>query len=390
MPTRSLERSFGGALGSGAEEGFFANHVGNVGKRITGPFHVGLNYFHFTDVFDEAFRAGVIDDDALPTFAERNFAPLAAFAAEEFNVDKAALAVDRAPVADGFGGGDRFVGELFDLVETAEARAAAGGLPIERDESRADRACFAGIRVDDDVGVGNFGFDEIHLGFYDGEIFVRAALEDEFVSGAAQVAHAACVNPNVERKNGAERGENFVGLPAFALLVDDVRLQEDAAAHGKLRHGFGVEGAVGHLAHRDVEAFGDALEERAVARGTLRVEAEVSDGAIGEQHDFHVNAADVADAIGVRKKVEAGAGVSDGFNDGAIGAENTFEEILAVAGDAEADDFADADRFADLAKERFGVFDRVALAERVAGEEQFLFGREADGFGGGGAEVAAD
>src|ERR1700761_5444404 len=134
MPTRTFERSFCAAcaeLGAGAEEGFFANQVGNIWESITRPFHIGLNYFHFADVFDEAFGAGVVDDDALPTFAERNLAPLAAFAAKKFNIDKTALAIHRTPVADGFGGSDRFVGELFDLVEAAEAGAAAGGLPIE-------------------------------------------------------------------------------------------------------------------------------------------------------------------------------------------------------------------------------------------------------------------
>src|SRR3970040_1797618 len=74
MPTRSVERSLGG----GATEGFFANHVGNVRIGIFGLLDPGLDGFHFVDVFDQAFGAGVVADDAPPAGLERDFAPLAA------------------------------------------------------------------------------------------------------------------------------------------------------------------------------------------------------------------------------------------------------------------------------------------------------------------------
>ncbi len=102
-----------------------------------------------------------------------------------------------------------------------------------------------------------------------------------------------------------------------------------------------VEGAVGHFGHGDVEAFGDALQECAIARGALRVQAEIGHGAVVQDHDLDVNAADVADAIGIRKIMQAGAGVRDGFDDRAIGAQDVFQQIFAVAGDAEAKNFAD-------------------------------------------------
>ncbi len=92
--------------------------------------------------------------------------------------------------------------------------------------------------MDDDFGVGNFRENEIDLRFHDGKVLVRPALQDVFLAHLAEVVHAAGVDPNIERENGAQRGENFVRLPALALLVDDVALQENAASHGKLRHGF--------------------------------------------------------------------------------------------------------------------------------------------------------
>lgn len=202
-----------------------------------------------------------------------------------------------------------------------------------------------------------------------------------------KIVKATGVDPDVEGKNGAQAGENFVRLPAFTLLIYDVALQEDAAAHRQLRHRFREKRAVGHAAHGNVEALRDALQERAVAGGALGVEAEVGDGAVVEDHDLHVDAADIADAIGIREEMQAGGGVGDRFDNGAIGAKNSLQQIFSVTGDCQAENFSAADGFANLAEERLGVFDRIPFAERVAGKEQIFFGRHANGFGSGRSEI---
>src|SRR5271157_1737865 len=107
MPTRICERS----LGADATEGFFANQVGNIRKFIFVLFHSGFYGAHFVGVFHKALGAGVVDDDALPTLRERDFAPLAALAAGELDVNEAALAIHRAPVTDGLARGDGLVRE---------------------------------------------------------------------------------------------------------------------------------------------------------------------------------------------------------------------------------------------------------------------------------------
>ena len=166
-------------------------------------------------------------------------------------------------------------------------------------------------------------------------------------------------------------------------------MQEDAASHRKLRHGLREKRAVGDLAERNAESFGDALQERAIARRALRVQAEIAHRAVLQDHDLDVHAADVADAIGIREIVQARGGVSDGLHHAAIRAQNALEQILAVAGDSEAKNLAVADGFAKLAEQASGVLDRIALAQRIAGEEQFLVRREAYGFRRGRAEIAA-
>src|SRR6266550_1703724 len=79
-----------------------------------------------------------------------------------------------------------------------------------------------------------------------------------------EIIQTAGINPDVQRKNRAQRGEDFLRLPALALLIDDVALQKDAASHGELRHRLRPKRSVRDLAERDAESFGNALQERAV------------------------------------------------------------------------------------------------------------------------------
>ena len=112
---------------------------------------------------------------------------------------------------------------------------------------------------------------------------------------------------------------------------------------------------------RDVVALGHALQERAVARRALRVQAEVRHRALAQDHDLDVGAADVADHVGVGEEVQRGGGVRHRLDDRHVGAEHVLEQILAVAGERERADVGEAGR-PHLAEQRLRVLDRVALA----------------------------
>src|SRR5581483_7152964 len=71
MPMRSSVRDFS------LPEGVCANQVGHVRKDIFGFLQLGFHHAHFVDVLEQALRAGVAADDALPAFGERHLAPRA-------------------------------------------------------------------------------------------------------------------------------------------------------------------------------------------------------------------------------------------------------------------------------------------------------------------------
>src|ERR1700722_3115188 len=121
IPTRTFERSLGGD----AAERFFADQIGNVGKRILGLLHLGLDDLHLVQIFYQSLGAGVVNDHALPAFFQRNLAPLAALAAFEFHIDETALGSYRAPVADGVDRSRGLVGQSLDCIEAAELTLAA-------------------------------------------------------------------------------------------------------------------------------------------------------------------------------------------------------------------------------------------------------------------------
>src|SRR6266404_9149087 len=81
--------------------------------------------------------------------------------------------------------------------------------------------------------------------------------------------------------------------------------------------------------------------------------------------------------------------MSDGFDDSAIGAEDAFQQVLAVARDSESKNFSVADGLTQLAEQTSGILDGIAFAQRITGEEQFLIWREAHGLGRGRAKIAA-
>ena len=111
--------------------------------------------------------------------------------------------------------------------------------------------------------------------------------------------------------------------------------------------------------------------------------------AVFQDHDLDVNAAHVANAIGIGEVVQSRGGVRNRFHHAAIRAQNALQQILAVARDSETQNFAVADGIAKLAEQTLRVFDGIALAQRVAGKEQFTVGSEAHGLRRSRAKIAA-
>ena len=59
-----------------------------------------------------------------------------------------------------------------------------------------------------------------------------------------------------------------------------------------------------------------------------------------QHHDLDVDSAHIANAIGVGKKMQSSGGMGDGFDDGTIRAQKSFEQILSVAGNPQAGNFS--------------------------------------------------
>ena len=100
------------------------------------------------------------------------------------------------------------------------------------------------------------------------------------------------------------------------------RLEEE---NRELRHRLGTERTVRDFAQRNAESFRDALQECAVARGALRVQPEIADRAVLQNHDLDVHAADVADAIRIRKIMQSGGRMGNGLDHAAIRAQYTLQ-----------------------------------------------------------------
>ncbi len=94
-----------------------------------------------------------------------------------------------------------------------------------------------------------------------------------------------------------------------------------------------AESPIGVFVERNSIAFRDALKESTVARRALRVQPEVSDRLLAQQHDFYVASADIANHVGVGEEVQSTVGMGDGFDHRHIGAEDVLQQVLAVTGD---------------------------------------------------------
>ena len=191
-------------------------------------------------------------------------------------------------------------------------------------------------------------------------------------------------------------GHDLFRLPSLALEIHDVALHEHRAAVAERREALGAEGRVGVLLHRHVEALRGGLQEVAVARRALRVQLEILHAAVLEDDDLDVLAAHVADDVHVVVEVQAGFGVRHGFHQRGIGAHHVLQNVLGVAGGADAQNLQLRALIANLAVELLqhldGVFDRVALGKLVGlGQNAALVVLgEQHGLGGGGAAIDAD
>src|SRR5262245_17651051 len=105
-PMRSLDRD-----GAGSAERVLPNPLGNVRVVTLDVLQLGLHLPHLVDVLDQSLWARVAADHALPARRQRQLAPLPSGRARELDVDERARAVDRAPLADGFGRRRARVGE---------------------------------------------------------------------------------------------------------------------------------------------------------------------------------------------------------------------------------------------------------------------------------------
>src|SRR5690606_13081981 len=209
-------------------------------------------------------------------------------------------------------------------------------------ERGADRPGLAAVHVDDDLGLAALGLeallDEVDLGLDGGEVVLGAALEHELAAELGEVGDLADIQPDVLRQHVGQAGHDLLGGPALALEVDDVGLHEHGAAVAEVRHRLGAEGPLGVLLDVDAEALGGALQEVAVAGRALGVELEVLDLAVLEDDDLDVLAADVADDVDVLVEVERALAVGHRLDDGRVGAEDVAEDVLGVAGGADAED----------------------------------------------------
>jgi hypothetical protein len=90
------------------------------------------------------------------------------------------------------------------------------------------------------------------------------------------------------------------------------------------------------------EAVGGALQEVAVAGRALGVELEVLHLAVLQDDDLDVLAADVAHHVDVVVEVQRALAVRDRLDDRRVGAEHVAEDVLGVAGGADAEDLEGA------------------------------------------------
>ena len=258
---------------------------------------------------------------------------------------------------------------------------------------------FAAVLVHDHVGARLLALearlDEIHLRLYRRQVVLRAALQQEARADGREVGNLRNVQPDVLGQHVAQPRHDLFRLPALPLEIHDVGLHEHRAAVAELRESLGAECRVGVLLHRHVEALRGGLQEVAVAGRALGIELEILDAAVLEDDDLDVLAAHVANHVHVVVEMQAGFGVRHGLHQRGVGADHVLQNVLGVAGGADAQNLQLHALVANLAVELLQhldrVFDRVALRKLVGlGQNAALvILRDQHGLGGSGSAVDA-
>src|SRR5208282_3928990 len=108
-----------------------------------------------------------------------------------------------------------------------------------------------------------------------------------------------------------------------------------------------------------------------------------------QNHDLHVNAAHVANAVCVREVVQTSAGMRNRFHHRAIRSQNPLQQIFAVPRNRQPHNFAFANRLPYLTEQHLRIFNRISPAKRVARVQQLLRRRQTHCLRRGGPKIAS-
>ena len=72
-------------------------------------------------------------------------------------------------------------------------------------------------------------------------------------------------------------------------------------------------------------------------------------------------------------------GVGNGLDNGAIRAEDPFQQVLAISRKRKAEDVVVFHDLTNLTEQSLGIFDGIAFTQGVAGEDQLFLRRNQDG-----------
>src|SRR5262249_18576958 len=95
--------------------------------------------------------------------------------------------------------------------------------------------------------------DKVDLGFDDGQVVLRPALQNKSRSEIGEIRNARDVEENILRQNGGEPGKNFFRAPTLSLEVDDVGLHKNSAAISENGHALSRERSLCELLNGNIE-----------------------------------------------------------------------------------------------------------------------------------------
>ena len=314
--------------------------------------------------------------------AQTLFAPIAgdvtAAAGEDVDGEHTVVGTAAAP---GGGGG---ICKVVDLLQ----RQHGGGLtliPLPCQQRRAE-----GTHNARNVGAGG-----LHTG--DG---LKGPQHRLIVEGAALHHHVGAQLPGISQLDDLEQGvfddrigqtgRNIGHLRPLFLCLLHVGVHKHRAAGAQIHRMLGKEGFFCKILCGKAQRIGEVFNKGAAARGTGLVEQHVFHHAALQLDALHVLTADVQHAVHLGVKKGGGGAVGHRFHLALVQTEGRFQQGLAVAGGAGADDAGILGQpLAQLCHGGHGGFDGVALIVGIEGEEQLPLAADQRQLGGGGACVDA-